>query len=81
MTNKPMVRGKDGGRQAQVLVAGGVIGALVGLGAAYLLWQARERRVQDTDEDVPIVTSSGLMRIGVLVFGLIRQIMDIGRGE
>jgi hypothetical protein len=64
-----------------VLLLGGVVGALIGVGAAYLLLQAKEKRSQGMDEDVPVVSSGGLMKIGLLVFGLLRQIGDIGRGE
>jgi hypothetical protein len=80
MTNKPVKWAREKNRQTQVLLLGGVIGAAAGVGAAYLLWQARQRRARETDEDVPVVTSGGLIRIGVLLFGLMRQIMDIGRG-
>jgi len=64
-----------------VLLLGGVVGALIGVGAAYLLLQAKEKRSQELDADVPVVSSGGLMKIGLLVYGLLRQIGDIGRGE
>jgi hypothetical protein len=67
--------------QTGVLLAGGVLCAIIGVGAAYLLWQAKERRSLELDEDVPVVSSSGLMRIGLLVFSLLRQIGDIAKGE
>jgi hypothetical protein len=73
MTKRPPATG--------VLLLGGVVGALIGVGAAYLLLQAKEKRSQELDADVPVVSSGGLMKIGLLVFGLLRQIGDIARGE
>jgi hypothetical protein len=63
------------------LLLGGVLGALIGVGAAFVLLQAKEQRARETDDDVPMVTSGGLARIGLLVYGFLRQIGDIARGE
>jgi hypothetical protein len=68
-------------RTIGVLAAGGVIGALVGVGAAYLLVQAREARARRTDAAVPLLTADHAIKLGVLLFGLFRQINDIARGE
>lgn len=53
------------------------IGALVGLGAAYLLVQNAERK------NIKKVTVSGgdMVKMGVLVFGLLRQVALIGEGK
>lgn len=66
--------------KTSILLLGGVIGAITGIGAAYLLWQAKEKRFEEFEEDVPLVSSGGLMRIGLVVVGLLRQIGDIARG-
>jgi hypothetical protein len=63
-----------------VLLAGGVIGALAGIGAAYMLLQAREMRRGTTDADLPIISSGGVVKLGVLLFGLFRQINEIAQG-
>jgi hypothetical protein len=68
-------------RTAGVLAAGGVIGALAGAGAAYLLLQARDARARRTDEAVPLLTAESAIKLGVLLFGLFRQVVEIARGE
>ncbi len=64
-----------------VLAVGGVIGALAGVGAAYLLWRGRESRRRDPEEKLPIITSSNAVKLGVLLFGLFRQLNDIAQGR
>ena len=56
---------------------GSAIGALVGLGAAYLLVQNAERN------NLKQVTVSGgdIVKLGVLVFGLLRQVAQIGESK
>ena len=68
-------------RAAGVVLAGGVIGALAGVGAAYLWLAARERRRLDTGEETPMISSGNAMKLGVLLLGLFRQIEQIARGE
>jgi hypothetical protein len=59
------------------LAIGGTIGALIGLGAAFLLVQNAER------QNIKKITVSGgdMVRLGVLVFGLLRQVALIGEGK
>jgi hypothetical protein len=64
-------------RKAQTLFAGGVLGALLGVGAAFLLWQARERHMRRTGEELPLLSGGDAMKLGMLSFGLLRQIGDI----
>jgi glucokinase len=66
-------RRNENTRKAGVLLVGGVIGALTGVGAAYLLWQAKERR--------SVITSGGAVKLGVMLFGLLRQINELARGK
>jgi hypothetical protein len=59
----------------KVLVLGGVIGGLVGVGAAYLLVQRAEREGQD----LQLGTGEGI-RLGILVLGMLRQVSRLGDG-
>jgi len=62
--------------QTKTLLAGAVLGALVGAGAAYLLIQRAER------ENARLNVSAGEgVRLGLLVFGLLRQVALLGDGE
>jgi hypothetical protein len=57
----------------QVLVIGAVVGALTGLGGAYLLIQRSKRKA----EPPSLSTSEGL-RLGLIIFGLLRQVAMLG---
>lgn len=59
------------------LAIGAAIGALVGLGAAYLLVQNAEK------QNIHKVKVSGgdMVKLGVLIFGLLRQVASIGEGK
>ncbi len=60
----------------QVLIIGGVVGALTGLGAAYLLIQRARRRAEP-----PNLNASEGVKLGLLVFGLLRQVALLGGGD
>ncbi len=66
----------DGNRRLGTLIVGAIVGALTGVGAAYLLIQRAER----TRKDVTLTTGEGL-RLGVLVLGLLREIARLGPEE
>jgi hypothetical protein len=70
-------RSVDKTNHGQILIAGGVIGALLGIGAAHLLWQARERRVLRTGEAGPLLTGGDAMQLGMLAAGFFRKIGDL----
>lgn len=55
------------------LIAGVILGALVGLGAAFLFVQRAERNA----EPIKVSTGEGI-KLGVLVFGLLRSIAQLG---
>jgi len=55
----------------KVLVIGGVIGAAVGITAAYLLTQRGE------EESPPEISAGEGVKLGVLVFGLLRSIANL----
>lgn len=57
---------------SKILVAGVVIGALVGLGAAYLI----ANRVEETGQPVKMSSGEGI-KLGLLVLGMLRQIASM----
>lgn len=75
MTEYEIVEGQelDDSWKAKTLIIGGVIGALTGLGAAYLL----TRRAEQKGEPVAISSGQGL-KLGMLLAGLLRSILSLG---
>ncbi len=63
-------------RKTDTMILGAIIGALTGIGAAYLLVKRADR---DGDE-VSVTTGEGL-RLGFLVLGLLRSIAALGDEE
>ena len=61
---------------SQVLVIGGLVGALTGLGAAYLLVQRAKKR-----DERPNLSALEGVKLGVLVFGLLRSVAMLGSGD
>ncbi len=59
--------------KAKTLLSGAVLGALTGLGAAYLLTQRAEKK----GESLALSSGQGL-KLGMLVVGLLRQILQLG---
>lgn len=57
----------------KTLILGALIGAVTGLFAAMLL----QRRVESDERETAITTGEGL-KLGVLVFGLLRAIASLG---
>lgn len=60
----------------KILVIGAVVGALTGLGGAYLLIQRSKRRAEP-----PNLNASEGIKLGLLVFGLLRQVAMLGSGD
>jgi hypothetical protein len=60
----------------QVLALGVLVGALTGLGGAYLLIQ-RSRKLAKR----PDLNSREGLRLGLLIFGLLRQVASLGNDE
>jgi len=60
----------------QVLVIGAAVGLLTGLGAAYLLIQRAKRRAES-----PNLNATEGIKLGLLVFGLLRQVSMLGGGD
>ena len=60
----------------QLLALGVLIGALTGLGGAYLLIQRSRKKVER-----PNLSSKEGLRLGLLIFGLLRQVAMLGEDE
>ena len=59
--------------KTQTLLIGGVVGALVGIGAAYLL----AKRAEQKGTSLSISPGKGV-QLGVLLAGLLRSIVSLG---
>jgi len=59
-------------KQSRIILGGALIGALTGLIAAILL----TRRAEKNNSETAITTGEG-MKLGVLVFGLLRAIASL----
>jgi hypothetical protein len=59
----------------KVLLAGAVIGALVGVGAAYLYSQQAER---EQGFESPDFSAGDGIKLGLLLLGLLRSVADLG---
>ena len=57
----------------KTLIAGALLGAVTGLLAAFLL----QRNAEKNERETAITTGEGL-KLGVLVFGLLRAITSLG---
>jgi hypothetical protein len=66
----------DSGWKAKVMLIGGLVGALTGLGAAYVIIS----KSQEHDEPPKIGAGDGV-RLGLLLLGLVRQIGELGAGQ
>jgi hypothetical protein len=59
----------------KALIVGGILGALIGVAAAYLF-------IQNTKDEEPLgITAGEGVKLGVLVFGLLRSIATLGEGK
>jgi uncharacterized membrane protein len=73
MTENEIIESKPGSWKVQTLVIGGVLGALVGVGAAFLL----TRRAEQKGAPFTITPGKGV-QLGVLIAGLLRSILSLG---
>ena len=66
----------DPGWKTKTLITGAVVGALTGLGAAYLVIS----RSEEQDQPPKIGAGDGI-RLALLLLGLVRQIGEFGADE
>lgn len=59
--------------QSKVIVLGAVLGALVGVGGAYLLVQKNK-----STETAPHVSGGEFMRLAILALGLVKSVGELG---
>jgi hypothetical protein len=69
-----MIREESNMYKSRLLIIGTVAGAVTGLVAALLL----QRRAEQSGQETAIVTGGDGVKIGVLVFGLLRAIAALG---
>ena len=62
--------------KTRALIVGGVVGALAGVGAAYLYVQSAER----SGEEIQFKPADGV-RIGLMLLGLLRSVSQLGDGK
>jgi hypothetical protein len=62
--------------RGKAFVVGGVVGALLGLGAAYIYVNAAEE-----SGDTPEVSAGTAVTIGLALLGILRQVAAIGEGD
>ncbi len=62
------------GWEARVLVAGGALGAIIGLLTSWLLI----RTSRETRSGPPAITTSDAIKVGITAIGLVRSIAALG---
>jgi len=72
MDSEELMERQDESWKSRLLLAGGVVGALTGLGVAYLMVQRAERRGGDLE-----LSSGEGLRLGLLLLGMLRQVADL----
>jgi hypothetical protein len=71
-----METGENGNWKQKALILGGVIGALTGVGLAYLL----VRKAEETEGGMQFGTGEGI-RLGIILTNLARQVAGLGDGS
>jgi len=72
MTSNQAIERDRGQSKSKIILAGGLIGAVTGIGIAYLLAQRAERQ----GGEMQLSSGEGL-RLGLLVLGMLRQVADL----
>lgn len=73
-TNDSELEGPTNNWKTKTYIIGGVVGALIGLGAAFLLARSSDER----DGGPPEVSTGDFLKVGVAVIGLVRGIASLG---
>jgi hypothetical protein len=75
MGEKELVQSGQPARIKKTMMIGAVLGACVGIAAAYVYIQNIK------DDEQPSITPGDGVKLGVLVFGLLRSIASLGEGK
>jgi hypothetical protein len=66
--------------KTRVMLIGGIAGALLGVGAAYIFLQSADVRVdEDGQEKLPAIQPAKALTLGLGVMTLLRQIAGMGK--
>lgn len=66
--------------KTRVMIVGGIVGALLGVGAAYLYLQSSSVQVdEEGNERLPAVQPAKALTLGLGVMTLLRQIAGMGK--
>ena len=72
-----IIENRNGSWKTKLLVSGAAIGAMVGLGTAYLL----ARTAEEANSGPPQVTTGDVLKAGFNIIGLVRGIAALGNGK
>jgi hypothetical protein len=73
MEETELIKKPDNSWKVQTLIMGGVLGALVGVGAAFLL----AKRAEQKGTTLAITPGKGV-KLGVMIAGLLRSVLSLG---
>jgi hypothetical protein len=76
IVEQPQAPEMDTSWGGRVLLIGALVGALTGLGAAYLMIQRAKNRAE-----APNLNAGEGIKLGLLVLGLLRQVATLGSGN
>lgn len=76
MTESETIEGKTANPKPKILILGGLIGAIMGLGAGFLLIQRAER-----EHRTPSLSIAEGIKLGLVALGAMKQVAQLGSGE
>jgi hypothetical protein len=76
MTENETTEMKTTNPKPKILLFGGLLGAIMGLGAAFLLIQRAER-----EHRIPSLSAAEGIKLGLVALGAMKQVAQLGSGE
>jgi hypothetical protein len=76
MAENETIEKKTTNPKPKILIFGGLIGAILGLGAAFLLIQRAER-----ENRMPSLSVSEGIKLGLVALGAMKQVAQLGSGD